>query len=95
MKPQLTLYTRKDCCLCDDMKEIIGRVAARMPLHLTEIDVDSAPKLRELFGSEVPVLCIGGRKAFKYSVTERDLQRRLSRQYGFPARLARKALGRQ
>lgn len=95
MKPQLTLYTRKDCCLCDDMKEIIRRVAARTPLQVTEIDVDSAPEHRELFGSEVPVLCIGGRKAFKYSVTERDLQRRLSKPYGFPARLVRKVLGRQ
>jgi hypothetical protein len=94
MRPELTLYTRKDCCLCEEMKEVIRRVAARVPLHLKEIDVDSDPELRERLGSEVPLLCIAGRKAFKYSVTERDLQRRLSRQYGLAATLARKVLGR-
>ena len=77
MKPQLTLYTRKDCCLCDDMKEVIQRVAAGIPLVLNEIDVDSAPELRERFGGEVPVLFIAGRKAFKYTVTQRDLRKRL------------------
>jgi hypothetical protein len=79
MKPELTLYTRKDCCLCDAMKEVIRRVAAGTPLALNEIDIDPAPELRERFGSEVPVLFIGGRKAFKYSVTPQDLRKRLSR----------------
>lgn len=95
MKPQLTLYTRQDCCLCDDMKEVIRRVAAAgIPLDLNEIDVDSAPELRERFGSEVPVLFIAGRKAFKYVVTERELQRALSRKYGSGETLARRILRR-
>jgi glutaredoxin len=94
MKPQLTLYTRPDCCLCDDMKRIIGEVAGRTPLDLHEIDVDSAPELREQLGSEVPVLFIDGRKAFKYAVTARDLQKRLSRRHRFGERVARKILRR-
>jgi glutaredoxin len=81
VKPQLTLYTRKDCCLCDDMKEVIRRVSAGIPLVLNEIDVDSAPELRERFGGEVPVLFIAGRKAFKYAVTQRELQECLSRKH--------------
>jgi hypothetical protein len=59
------------------MKEVIQRVAAGIPLVLNEIDVDSAPELRERFGGEVPVLFIAGRKAFKYTVTQRDLRKRL------------------
>jgi hypothetical protein len=61
------------------MKEIIRRVAAVVPLALSEIDIDSAPELQEQFGSEVPVLLIDGRKAFKYTLTAADLQKRLSR----------------
>jgi len=74
---QLTLYTRKDCCLCEEMKGVVRRVAGRLPLEMEEIDVDSAPDLQEQYGNEVPVLFINGRKAFKYRVTEAELRKRL------------------
>jgi glutaredoxin len=78
MTPQLLLYSRKDCCLCDEMKEILHRVAATMPLALKEIDVDSEPGLREKYGDQVPVLFIDGQKAFKYRVTERELKKQIT-----------------
>ncbi len=77
---QLTLYTRKDCCLCDEMKGVVRQVAGRLPLEMEEIDVDSAPDLQEKYGNEVPVLFINGRKAFKYRVTEGELKNRLKRE---------------
>jgi glutaredoxin len=77
MTAALTLYTRKDCCLCDEMKAAVQAVAKRIIISLEEIDVDSSPELAALYGSEVPVLFINGRKAFKYRVTEKELQRRL------------------
>jgi len=77
MKPQLLLYSRKGCCLCDEMKKVIRRVADNMPLALEEIDVDSAPESRDQYGDEIPVLFIDGRKAFKYRVTARQLEARI------------------
>jgi hypothetical protein len=77
MKPELLLYSRAHCCLCAEMKEIIHLVAARLPLKLSEIDVDGTPELRERYGPEVPVLFINGRKAFKYRVTAAALEKRL------------------
>ena len=74
---QLTLYTRKDCCLCEEMKGVVKQVAGQLPLEIEEIDVDSAPDLQEKYGNEVPVLFINGRKAFKYRVTVRELRKRL------------------
>lgn len=74
---EITLYTRKDCCLCEEMKEVLRKVAREFPLEVREIDVDSAPKLQEKYGSEVPVLFINGRKAFKYRATERELKNKL------------------
>jgi hypothetical protein len=65
-------------------------VTAGTALALNEIDVDGAPELREQFGSEVPVLFIDGRKAFKYTVTARHLHQRLFRKDGFGNTLARK-----
>jgi glutaredoxin len=79
MTAKLTLYTRTDCCLCDAMKEIIKSVAVNMPLAIDEINVDSSPDLQTKFGSEVPVLFIDGRKAFKYRVTASELKKRLAR----------------
>jgi hypothetical protein len=51
-----------------------------VPLDVKEIDVDSSPELIAQYGSEVPVLMINGRKAFKYRVTVKELERRLRRE---------------
>jgi glutaredoxin len=77
MTARLTLYSRGDCCLCEEMKETIRQVAAKIPLEMEEIDVDGSVELREDFGAEVPVLFINGRKAFKYRVSAKELARRL------------------
>jgi glutaredoxin len=61
------------------MKAAIRLVAAKIPLDLEEIDVDSSAQLKEEFGDQVPVLFIDGRKAFKYRVTAKELERRLRR----------------
>jgi len=76
----ITLYTRKDCCLCDEMKEAVRRLAGEFPMNVIEVDVDSSAELRRLHGDEVPVLFINGRKAFKYRVTANDLKKRLRKE---------------
>jgi len=78
MRAQLLLYSRTECCLCEEMKKVILRVAKKMPLVLQEIDVDSSAQLVEEYGNEVPVLFINGRKAFKYRVTQKELEKKLS-----------------
>ena len=77
MSRRLTLYTRQGCCLCEEMKEVIRRVAGKLPLEMEEIDVDSEPELQQRYGNEVPVLFIDGRKAFKVRVEIRELKRKL------------------
>lgn len=77
MSPKLTLYSRRDCCLCEEMKAVIQQVASRVALQLEEIDVDTSPALQERYGHEVPVLFIDERKAFKYRVRRKELERKL------------------
>ena len=79
MNHKLTLYSREDCCLCDEMKAIIREVSLTIPLELEVIDVDDSVALREKFGAEVPVLFVDGSKAFKYRVTKSALARRLGK----------------
>ena len=82
MTVRLTLYTRKDCCLCEDMKAAICAAGRKIPVDLAEVDVDTSRELVERYGAEVPVLLINGRKAFKYRVTARELEQRLRRERG-------------
>lgn len=80
MTRQIRLYTRRDCCLCEEMKRVVRDVAAGVPLEVEEVDVDSESDLKEKFGGEVPVLFIDGRKAFKYRVAARELKKKLIQQ---------------
>jgi glutaredoxin len=71
----LTLYSRPGCHLCDDMKATVGRVAETMALEVEEIDISNDPALENLYGLEIPVLLIEGKKAAKYRINESDLRR--------------------
>jgi len=80
MTLQLQMYTRKSCCLCEEMKNVIREAAIGFPITLEETDVDACAEFQALYGAEVPVLFINGRKAFKYRVTARELKKRLQRE---------------
>ncbi len=77
MSRQVTLYTRRECCLCEEMKGVLRQVAERHPLTIEEIEIDSSPELQEKYGNEVPVLFVNGRKAFKFRMTAKELERKL------------------
>lgn len=73
----VTLYTRRGCHLCDEAKEEIREAARRIRFDYEEFDIDAYPDLKQLYDTEVPVVAIDGRKAFKYKLTADDLVRRL------------------
>ncbi len=74
---QLTLYSRPGCHLCDDMKAVVGRVAAQVPLNLEVVNIDGDASLTERYGLEIPVLLVDGRKVAKYRIEEAVLERTL------------------
>ena len=76
--PQVTLYTRKGCCLCDEAKRVLESVRGRAAFELREVDIDSDAGLQSSYNDEVPVIAINGRKAFKYRVSERGLLKKLA-----------------
>jgi hypothetical protein len=83
-RASVTIYSRPDCHLCDDMKGVVARVARSLPLKLEEIDISTDPALEASYGAEIPVLMIGGKKAAKYRVTEDELRRLLLARAGAP-----------
>ena len=78
MKPSVTLYTRRGCCLCDDAKRVIAAARRRAPFDYQEVDIDRDPELRRLYNDEVPVIAINGHKAFKYRVTMDEFLKKLA-----------------
>ena len=71
----VTIYSRPDCHLCDEMKAVVARVARSLPLAVEHVDISGNPRLDAQYGHEVPVLEIDGRKTAKYRVTEDELKR--------------------
>lgn len=71
----VTIYSRPGCHLCDEMKTIVRRVAQTIPLSLEDVDISTDPALEALYGLEIPVLVVEGRKAAKYRIGEEELRR--------------------
>jgi glutaredoxin len=70
---KLTIYSKKDCHLCDEAKSILRKY----PVELEEIDIEGDAQLLEKYREEIPVIFLDGRKLFKYRVDEKILRRAL------------------
>ncbi len=79
---EIVLYGAADCCLCDEAKAVLRRVAAAYPAAIREVDILADPELERRFREEIPVVFVDGRKAFKFRVPEGELRRRLDRILG-------------
>ena len=55
----VTLFTRKDCGLCDDVKVHLNQMQQEFPHRLAEVDIDSDPSLRQAYSEQIPVVEIG------------------------------------
>lgn len=59
------------------MKEKLARLESNGSFHWREIDIDTDPELQRLYNEEVPVVFIDGRKAFKYTLDEKEFLKKL------------------
>jgi glutaredoxin len=71
--PDVVLYTRNGCHLCDDALALLERNG----LTPREVDIDADPELRAAYNECVPVVEINGRVRFRGRVDERLLRRLL------------------
>lgn len=76
---RVEMFSKAGCCLCDEAKVVLDRARQRIPFELAVVDIAADPALLEQWGTEIPVVFIDGRKAFKYRVDEAELMRKLSR----------------
>ena len=61
-RPVLTVYSRRDCHLCDEMTGALRRLQGPYQFDFTCVDVDADPELQRRHGERVPVLMHGDRE---------------------------------
>ncbi|MGE3706478.1 MAG: glutaredoxin family protein [Vicinamibacterales bacterium] len=78
VRASLLLYSRPGCHLCDEMKAVVDRIGRSIPLDLQVVDISGDPELERLYGLEIPVLLVNGRKVAKYRIEPDALRRALA-----------------
>jgi hypothetical protein len=69
----VTLYSKPDCCLCDEALEVIARVRDEHPFELVKVNIESDARLSAVHGERIPVVLVDGDEKFVYRVDEESL----------------------
>src|SRR5881296_2692166 len=76
---RVTLYSKPDCCLCDEVRETIERIGCDLPIELEQVDVTSDRALFDRYRERLPVVLVDGVEAFELAVDEQELRTRIER----------------
>lgn len=77
IKIKVEIYSKPDCYLCDNAKTILLKAQKNLPFNIEEVDITQNKELFEQYKEQIPVVFINGRKAFKFRVNEKALQKQL------------------
>lgn len=69
----VTLYTRKDCAPCDEIKADLAALQEKFPHRVVEVEIESEPVLLTKYGADVPVVEVGP-YSLKAPITRQRLQ---------------------
>jgi hypothetical protein len=75
--PDVTLYSKVGCHLCEEAKAAIAPLLREFRATLREIDIEGDVTLMERFGCDIPVIYIGRKKAAKHRVNLEQFRRQL------------------
>jgi glutaredoxin len=75
--PNVTLYTRQGCGLCEEAHAVLLQAHRRARFELSVVDIDADDELRRQYTIDVPVITIDGRIAFEHQVRLEEFLARL------------------
>jgi glutaredoxin len=75
--PDVTLYSKAGCHLCDEAKAAIAPLLREFRATLREIDIEGDATLMQRFDCDIPVIYIGRKKAAKHRVNLEQFRRQL------------------
>src|SRR5207245_3935809 len=61
----VVFYTRSGCHLCEDAWAFLEAEQRRRGFRLESVNVDDSPDLAAAYGTDVPVVVVGGRVRFR------------------------------
>ena len=64
--PDVTLYTKPDCALCEEAKAYLDELHHTLPFNLIVTDIQSDPKLMERYATRIPLVIVNGREVIGY-----------------------------
>jgi uncharacterized membrane protein len=70
---KITLYSRKECHLCDEVRLELQSLQNTLPHELAEIDIDTDAKLLKKYGLDIPVV-VAGPYTLKAPIDRQDLE---------------------
>ena len=56
----VTIYSRKECHICEEALSILEKLKIELKFEITEIFIDGDENLEKLYGEQVPVTLING-----------------------------------
>jgi hypothetical protein len=71
---QVTLLSKPGCHLCDDAREVIGRVAADLGVPWEEVDITLDDDLYRRYWEQIPVTLVDGAQHDFWHVSEERLR---------------------
>ena len=78
---RVVVYSRDGCHLCEQVVAVVTATCAELGVEWAEVDVDAPenPGLREMFGEQVPVTFVDGRRHDFWRVDPQRLRLALAR----------------
>lgn len=76
--PQIRVYSRPGCHLCEEALARLAAIRAEAPFELTEVDIDSDDELFKRYLERIPVIELDGEELYDFFVDEADLRARLA-----------------
>ena len=74
---QVFLYSRPGCHLCDDAAELLERLAQRIPIAVSEVNILDDIDLYERYKHSIPVVALAGGLTLAAPIRADELERLL------------------
>ena len=74
----VTVYTAEGCSLCERALDVVRGVRDELGFELAVVDIGGVAELEARYRESIPVVEIGGERAFTFFVDPDALRRRLA-----------------
>ena len=79
---RVTILSRKDCHLCDDVYRIAVRLQSELYIEVSKLSIDGDKALVDRYGTRIPVVLLDEVEHFVGNVTEEELRRAIKKRGG-------------